>query len=60
MGTVGAPSAWHLVPDAGRREYPFRKDGGAPAPAAAKPPTPELAEMIRAAVRQELADRKGT
>jgi hypothetical protein len=35
--------------------------GGTPAPAAAKPPTPEeLAEMVRAAVRQELEARKGT
>jgi hypothetical protein len=33
----------------------------APAPAAAKPPTPEeLAEMIRTAIRQELAARQGT
>ncbi len=36
-------------------------DGTTPAPATPKPPTPEeLAEMIRAAVREELAARKGT
>jgi Cro/C1-type helix-turn-helix DNA-binding protein len=35
-------------------------DGTTPAPAAAKPPTPEeLAEMVRAAVREELSARKG-
>lgn len=34
---------------------------GTPTPAATKPPTPEeLAEMVRAAVREELAARKGT
>jgi transcriptional regulator with XRE-family HTH domain len=37
-------------------------EGATPAPAAAsQPPTPEeLAEMVRAAVREELAARKGT
>lgn len=35
--------------------------GAVPAPAAAKPPTPEeLVEMIRTAIRQELAARQGT
>src|SRR4051794_33867927 len=34
--------------------------GATPAPAASKPPAPEeLAEMVRAAVREELAARKG-
>jgi len=36
-------------------------EGATPAPAATKPPTPEeLAEMVRAAVREELATLKGT
>lgn len=36
-------------------------EGTTPAPSAAKPATPEeLAEMVRAAVREELAARKGT
>jgi hypothetical protein len=35
--------------------------GGATPPAATRPPTPEeLAEIVRAAVREELAARKGT